>query len=242
MDIDHLEQNKVASVVANNIKAAHVFKKHGIDFCCGGGISIEEACRKNNAELENVLEDLDKIGQKVDRREDYNSWNLDFLIDHIVQVHHSYVLESLPILLEYSDKVAKVHGHHYAEVMKIRDIVTEVCAELSSHLQKEERVLFPYVKYLVNAAQNQTLASPPPFGNAKGPIQVMVMEHEHAGDAFKEMRKLSNDFTPPAEACNTFRALYALLDEFEIDLHLHIHLENNILFPKALLLEKNTLS
>ena len=239
MENQDLQGEKVAAVVAKNIKSAHVFKKHGIDYCCGGGISIEEACRKNNADLNDLLNDLNNVDRAVDRSEDYNSWKLDFLIDHILQVHHTYVLESLPVMQEYADKVATVHGHHYTEVIKIRDIVSEVCAELNSHLQKEERILFPYVKHLVNLSNSGSPASPPPFGTAKGPIQVMEIEHEHAGEAFKELRKLSNDFAPPPEACNTFRALYALLEEFENDLHQHVHLENNILFPKALQLESS---
>jgi regulator of cell morphogenesis and NO signaling len=235
--MEDLLNKKVAEVVSENIKSAHVFKKYGIDFCCGGGISIEEACKKNDVESAKLVNDLINIDQHIDRQEDYNNWKLDFLIQHILNIHHTYVLESLPILEEYATKVASVHGHHYKELIEIRDIVGQVCAELFTHLQKEEKVLFPYIKYLVQAENDNAHVAPPPFGYAKSPIGVMEVEHENAGNAFKQLRKLSHDYKVPEDACNTFRALYSLLEEFENDLHQHIHLENNILFPKSIDLE-----
>jgi regulator of cell morphogenesis and NO signaling len=166
---------------------------------------------------------------------------LDFLIDHIVNIHHSYVAESLPIILEYSNKVATVHGHHYAEVIEINKLFTEAANELAEHMKKEELILFPFIKQLIKANREGTLAPQPPFGTVNNPINMMEAEHETVGDIFKKIAKLTKNYTPPEDACNTFRALYASLDEFEQDLHQHIHLENNILHPKGIVLENKLL-
>lgn len=235
----NLTENKtVAEVVAENIKTAHVFKKHGIDFCCGGGITIEKACEKNHANYAVLKKELEDIDTVVSKAYDYNSWDLSFLVDHIQNVHHTYVEENIPLLVQYANKVAKVHGHHYAEVVEINKLFTEVANELTMHMKKEELILFPYIKKMVKAENEGIIAAKPHFGTVKNPIQLMEDEHENAGDVFKEIARLSNNYTPPENACNTFRALYAKLEEFEQDLHQHIHLENNILFPKAIQLEK----
>ena len=229
----------VADFVTENIKTAHIFKKHGIDFCCGGGISVEEACVKNNVDQLHLEKELMEVDNVLDRTHNYDQWDLTFLIDHIINIHHTYVNESLPILSEYANKVAKVHGKHYTEVLEVNILFHNVANELLSHLQKEEQVLFPYIKQLIKAEkENGPRDIHPPFGSVNNPIRMMEHEHENAGDIFKEIAKLTNNYTPPPEACNTFRALYAKLDEFEQDLHLHIHLENNILHPKAIALEK----
>ena len=235
MKID--KKNTVAEVVSENIKAAHIFKKHGIDFCCGGGITIEKACMKNEVDYEVLKKDMLVIDEKPGRAYDYNSWELDFLIDHIINVHHTYVEESLPVMAQYAEKVAHVHGHYYKEVVKINELVTEVVQELSDHLKKEEMILFPFIKHLLRAKKEGIAISTPPFNTVNNPIRMMESEHENAGNIFKEIAKLSNNYTPPEEACNTFRALYAKLEEFEQDLHQHIHLENNILHPKVIALE-----
>jgi len=232
-----IEDKTVAEVVAENIKTAHVFKKYGIDFCCGGGISIDKACEKKDVDFEKLKAELLSVDE-APRAYNYNAWELDFLIDHIINVHHSYVEESIPLILQYSNRVAEVHGHHYTEVLKINELFTEVANELASHMKKEEIILFPYIKKLIVLRKENAAITPPPFGTVNNPIQMMESEHESAGDIFKEIATLTNNYTPPEGACNTFRALYAKLDEFEQDLHQHIHLENNILHPKAIQLEK----
>ncbi len=230
-------QKTVAEVVTKNIKSAHIFKKHGIDFCCGGGITIEKACLKNRVDYAVLKEELDAIDSVTSNAYNYNSWKLDFLVDHIVNVHHTYVEENIPLLLQYANKVAKVHGHHYTEVVKINALFTDVANELTTHMKKEELILFPFIKKLANAEKEGTTLETPHFGTVNNPIKMMEDEHENAGNLFKEIAKLSNNYTPPEGACNTFKALYAKLEEFEQDLHQHIHLENNILFPKAIQLE-----
>ncbi len=236
------ENKTVAEIVTENIKTAHIFKKYGIDFCCGGSITIEEACSKKGVDYTLLEKELVTVDMVVDQEHDYNKWDLHFLIDHIINVHHKYVEESIPLLLQYANKVAKVHGHHYVEVVEINSLFHEVAQELSAHMNKEELILFPYIKQLVKAEKEGSTLSRPHFGTVNNPIQMMEYEHENVGDIFKSIAKLSNDYSPPDEACNTFRALYAKLEEFEQDLHKHIHLENNILHPKAIALEKKIAS
>ncbi|WP_291865912.1 iron-sulfur cluster repair di-iron protein [Maribacter sp.] len=224
----------VGETVTENIKTAHIFKKYGIDFCCGGGISIAKACENKNVDFSQLEEEL-SIVDRPQKAYDYNSWKLGFLIDHIINVHHTYVQDSIPLILQYSNRVAKVHGHHYTEVLEINELFVAVANELTTHLQKEEMILFPYIKKMVSLKGE---IETPPFGTVNNPVAMMEQEHEIAGDIFKKIAQLTNNYTPPENACNTFRALYAKLEEFEQDLHQHIHLENNILFTKAIQLEK----
>lgn len=236
--MEAIKSRTVADLVTENIKTAHVFKKYGIDFCCGGGISIEKACEKADANIEELTKDLLNVENSTGRANNYNSWELDFLADHIVNVHHGYVEESLPLLKQYADRVAKVHGHHYSELLQIQHLVGVVAGELSSHCKKEELILFPFIKKMVAAKKGGEPLPQANFGKVDNPIQMMEAEHEEAGELLRQIAILSNNYTPPQGACNTYRAFYAKLQEFEEDLHQHIHLENNILFPKSLQLEK----
>lgn len=237
MKIEQLETKTVGSLVAENYKTADVFKKHGIDFCCGGGVSVKEICEKKGLDYDQIAAELVSIGDQTSKSYDYDSWELDFLIDHIINVHHSYVKDSLPLLLQYSDKVSVVHGHYFNETVEIKNLVRAVVEELNSHMFKEEAILFPFVKQMVQSQRTGEPSPTPPFGTVQGPIAMMEQEHDSAGQAFKKIAELSNNHTPPEEACNTYRVLYSKLKEFEEDLHIHIHLENNILFPKAVALE-----
>lgn len=237
MNID--KELKIADVVTNNIKTADIFKKFGIDFCCGGGISIAKACEKNNVNIEHLLNELISIDNKNLPSQNFNKWELDFLIDYIVHTHHSYVLEAIELLDAYSAKVAKVHGENHPPVLEIEQLYNQVKMELLQHMQKEERILFPFIKQLVNAKRGNCPVINSHFGTVQNPINMMNAEHEMAGDILKKIAEITMNYAPPEWACNTFKALYAKLDEFEQDLHLHVHLENNILFPKAIELEKS---
>ena len=232
------ENSTVASVVTDNIKTAHIFKKHGIDFCCGGGITLEKACAKNDVAYDLLMADLLIIDQTLDTKQDFDKWELDVLIDYIVGTHHSYVTESITILSQYANKVAKVHGEQYPFLIEVNKLYHEVANELIDHMKKEEQILFPYIKKMVNIKNGKAQATPSPFGTVNNPINMMEEEHENAGDIFKTISSLTSGYTTPDGACNTFKALYSKLDEFEQDLHQHIHLENNILHPKAIKLEQ----
>ena len=228
----------VADCVSENIKASHIFKKFGIDFCCGGGISIQKACIKNGVDYVLLVEDLQTLGSSNSQKVHFNKLPLDQLIDHIVGKHHKYIESNIGLLSKYSAKVSWVHGGNSPELIEVNELFQKVAGELAAHIKKEEFILFPFIKKMVKAKDEGTHLSIPLFTTLEDPIKMMEDEHEEAGDIFKEIARLTNDYTPPAHACNTFRALLYKLDEFEQDLHEHIHLENNLLHPKALKLEK----
>jgi regulator of cell morphogenesis and NO signaling len=232
------QELKIAEVVNANIKTADIFKKYGIDFCCGGGISIAKACEKKNVPIDLLLTELESIDSKVMPSQNFNAWELDFLIDYIINTHHAYVLKAIKLLDAYSAKVSKVHGEHHPPLLEIERLYQLARTELLQHLQKEEQILFPYIKRLVKAKRENGQFVNAHFGTLQNPIKMMLAEHDDVGDILKEIASLTLNYTPPEWACNTFKALYAKLDEFEQDLHLHVHLENNILFPKSIALEK----
>lgn len=227
--MENLKDKKVGLLVADNYRFADVFKKYGIDFCCGGGITVEEACRRKGLDHTSVVEELEAAIAEKREGADFNKWQLDYLIDHIVNIHHEYVRENIPLLIAYSDKVAAVHGDAHPETIEINRKVHDLYKELMPHMEKEEVVLFPFIKRLLaNGADSGA-----PFGTIENPIKAMMADHDAAGDIMQSISELSADFTPPAGACTTYRVLYLKLLEFQNDLHQHIHLENNILFPKA---------
>ena len=231
------QETKVAEAVSENIKTAHIFKKYGIDFCCGGGVSITKACEKKNVKLEDLMQELANIDKQGGSAHNYNDWELDFLADYIINTHHKYVTENLELLEAYTEKVARVHGENHPPLLEIRHLFLSAKDELTSHMQKEERILFPFIKKMVQAKKENTTLEPIQFGTVNNPIEMMEHEHEAVGNIFKQISELSFAYTPPEWACNTFKAMYAKLEEFESDLHVHIHLENNILFPKSIVLE-----
>jgi len=239
IDQKDIQNQTVGGLVAEDYRAAGVFKQYGIDFCCGGKKTVAEVCAQKGVPLEDLEEKLAHLDERPARqRLQFNEWALPFLIDYIINIHHTYVQEKLPQLLEYSRKVAKVHGHAYPETTIISDKLELLAEELFAHLRKEELILFPYVKELWKARELGETVVAPPFQTAQNPIRAMEAEHEFAGTIMAEIRELSKDFTLPEGACNTYRVLYALLEAFEEDLHQHVHLENNILFPQAVELER----
>jgi regulator of cell morphogenesis and NO signaling len=239
--MENIDNKTVAEIVTENIKTADVFKKNGIDFCCGGHVLVKEVCDKKGVDYEKLKADILKIGLEKQGNHDFNAWDIDFLTDYIINTHHKYVLEANMIISQYAEKVAKVHGHHYTETIEINKLFNELANELLSHMQKEENILFPHIKTIAKAKKEGTPLSPPPFGNIQNPINMMEAEHTDAGEIIFKIKELTNDFNPPEGACNTFRALYAKLEEYQNDLFQHIHLENNILFPKAIAMEAELL-
>lgn len=236
--MENIDNKTVAEIVTENIKTADVFKKNGIDFCCGGNVKVQEICAKKGVDYSKLKEDILNIGMAPKGSSDFNTWELDFLTDYIINTHHRYVKEANELIIQYSDKVAKVHGHHYTETIEINKLFHELANELNMHMQKEEHVLFPFIKEIAKAKKEGTRLSPSPFGSIQNPINMMEMEHTDAGEILFKIKELSNNHTPPEGACNTFKALYSKLEEYQNDLFQHIHLENNILFPKAVELEQ----
>ena len=239
--MENLDSKTVAEIVTENIKTADVFKKNGIDFCCGGNVNVQDVCKKKGVEYSKIKEDILNIGKAPSGAQDFNTWDIDFLADYIVNTHHKYVAEANQLVIQYSDRVAKVHGHHYTETIEINKLFHEIANELNQHMMKEENILFPFIKEIGRAKKEGSPLSPPPFGTIQNPINMMEAEHTEAGDILGQIKELSNNFTPPEGACNTYRALYSKLEEYQNDLFQHIHLENNILFPKAIQFEKELL-
>ncbi len=237
-DKKYLERT-LAEIVNEDLRTADVFKKFGMDFCCGGGRSLEAACSKHGVEAEEVLRELNKLEQKAEHKpDDFADWPVDRLVEHIVAKHHAYLEEALPMIEEYAAKVAKVHGPSHPEVLQVQEIFMGLAWELRVHLKKEENILFPYLMHLAKAQRGEENLQLPTFGKAENPIRQMMHEHDDAGDALKKLRAITRGFYPPEYACNTWRAYYRKLEELEGDLFLHVHLENNVLFPKAIALEE----
>lgn len=236
---DELNDETIGQIVSKDMRKAEVFKKFGIDFCCGGKKTIREACSEKGIDSERLTQELNMSGHiQAQRPQAYDEWALDFLADYVVATHHAYVKKNLPELRTYSVKVANVHGDAHPELVAIYQLIEAVNEELTQHMMKEENVLFPYIKNLVQAEKTYQAPQPPHFGSVRNPITMMELEHDTVGKLFDEIRILSDKYTLPEDACGSYTLLYKMLAEFEDDLHIHIHLENNILFPKAITLEK----
>lgn len=234
------KETKIGDAVALNFRYAQVFEKFGIDFCCGGKNSIGAACMAKGLDADKVLAELQKTTENAeDNTASFNLWKPDFLIDYIVNNHHRYVEKMLPVIYMHSQKVAEMHGVNHPETSSIAELFVSIKDELEVHMQKEERMLFPYIKQVLELEIIGEEVPFPPFGSVENPIRVMEQEHETAGKLMAEINSFSSGYSPPEDACTTYKVLYRELKEFESDLHTHIHLENNILFPKAIELEKS---
>jgi regulator of cell morphogenesis and NO signaling len=226
----------VGALVAENYRAAEVFRKHKIDFCCKGNLTIEEVSRNKKISVDELLGDLEKITTNAgSENTDYRTWPVDVLADYIEVKHHRYVREKTPVLLQYLAKLSRVHGDAHPELRQIEEHFADSARALAAHMRKEELVLFPFIKRMMREG---AAAMPAHFGTLGNPIEMMKEEHTMEGERFGFISRLSGNYTPPADACNTYRVTYAMLQEFENDLHQHIHLENNILFVNALAKEQ----
>ena len=224
----------IGDIVTEDFRAAEIFKNAGIDFCCGGKKSLDEACQEKGIATGNLTAELLKLlDSPVVVSQDFKNWDLGFLCDYIMNTHHKYVLKSLPDLVMYTQKIASVHGEHHPELIEIAGIIAMVNAELLQHLKNEEEVLFPAIKAVL--ATGSMEAKPIIIAE----IARMNDEHEVAGGALDTIQVITNGYTVPEDGCNSYRVAFKLLHEFEEDLHTHVHLENNILYLKALGLAKS---
>ncbi|MAU16956.1 MAG: iron-sulfur cluster repair di-iron protein [Muricauda sp.] len=236
--MNNIVDKTIGQMVTEDYRTAQVFKEHKIDFCCKGNRTISEVVAKKGLDLQTLLQKLDEAKQSNQGDlPDFKTWSLDLLIDYIEKKHHRYVEQQIPILKQYLTKLCRVHGERHPELHDIFNHFNISSGELAMHMKKEELVLFPWIRKMVNTSLNENHLERPHFGPVRNPIQMMMEEHDNEGERFRKIAELSNDYTPPADACNTYRVAFSLLQEFEEDLHRHIHLENNILFPKAELLE-----
>jgi regulator of cell morphogenesis and NO signaling len=219
----------IGEIVANDFRAASIFKEAGIDFCCGGYKVLAEACREKGSDLPGIIQQLDMLSQFPESGStNFKEWELGFLSDYIANTHHKFVLKNLPELVFYTQKIANVHGEHHPELIEVASLFTKINEELLQHLKNEEEVLFPAIK---EAEKNN---SPEVKATIVSEITRMQGEHEFAGGAMDKINVLTNNYLIPEDACNTYRVSLKQLEQFEDDLHIHVHLENNILYPKAL--------
>jgi regulator of cell morphogenesis and NO signaling len=228
----------VGQIAAKDIRKAEVFRKYGIDFCCGGKKSLKQVCDEKGLELTAIETALENVNAAVRVSENYDRWNPDFLADYIYNKHHQYYYDEAPIIGDLLTKVVGHHGDKYPELKEAAGLFATLAEELNTHFAKEEKVLFPFIKTLVRARQSGNVQELKNQFSLAAPIQMMESDHEAAGGLLAELSEITNNYTPPAGACNSFQFLYSKLKELDEDLHQHIHLENNILFPKALALEK----
>lgn len=237
--MENLKTQTIGKLAADDYRTAVVFQKYKIDFCCNGDRTIEEACINKKIPVEGILAELNAISNKPDNQKtDYQSWSLDLLCDYIEKKHHRYIEQTIPAIKQYLDKLCKVHGNNNPELFEIKVQFNASAGELAAHMKKEELILFPYIRKMVAAKNNHENLGQRGFGTIQNSIQMMMHEHDIEGDRFRKISSLSCNYNPPSHACNTYKITYSLLKEFEEDLHLHIHLENNILFPEVIELEK----
>ena len=235
--MEKLLEKTVGEIVADDYRTASIFQAHQIDFCCNGNIELELACNKNNLDANLIVEELKQVTSEASKGIDYATWPVDLLVDYIEKKHHRYVEEKVLEIGKYLEKICQVHGQAHSELIEIANLFEAGTGELTKHMKKEELILFPFIRKMVKASTNGDHVNVPFFGSVQSPIATMHEEHDNEGERFRKISALSNQYTPPKDACNTYQVTYAMLKEFEEDLHLHIHLENNILFPKAVALE-----
>ena len=229
MQKDKILHSSIGEIVANDFRAASVFREAGIDFCCGGKKNLDQACNEKNVNPAVIIDKLDELNLIPDNSNlNFKEWKPGFLCDYIVNTHHKHVMKMLPELVGYTKKIASVHGENHKELIEVADLFSQISLELTQHMKKEEEVLFPAIKKITSngSSENKMIV--------KSVIERLSGEHESAGGAMDKINEITNNYSVPADGCNTYQVTFKLLQQFEDDLHNHVHLENNILFPNAL--------
>lgn len=217
----------VGEIVAEDNRTATVFKEAGIDFCCGGNKTLEESCREKGLNMAELVNNLgNSTGEQGGVRLNFKEWEPSFLSDYIINVHHSFVRKNLPEVVHYTRKIAAVHGENHPELEEVAELMSRVNDELLEHLEKEESILFPAIKELAGSNSENAKRT------IKTEIGLLLKEHESAGGALDRINTITDGYRLPEDACNSYRVAFDMLEKFEDDLHLHVHLENNVLFPK----------
>lgn len=231
-----MKNKTIAEFVAENYKTSDVFYTYGIDFCCGGKKTLSEVCKDKNIDETLLLKDLEAISHTAEDANMASMSPLD-LISHIKTVHHEYIRTHTPIILQYLEKIYRVHGSRHPELQKVYEEFMQLSSEMEMHLYKEENILFPYIISLYKEDGESTKSMP--FSTVRQPIAMMEHEHDDAGATLHNISNITNNLTPPSDACNTYKIAFEKLKDYEKDLHKHVHLENNILFPNAIAKERN---
>jgi regulator of cell morphogenesis and NO signaling len=232
-----LTHRTLGDLVTDDARAGAVLSRFGLDFCCGGHQTLADAAARCQVPLGPIVDALDALASSAPVEAPERP-ELDALTRHIVSVHHSYVREITPTLTAWLDKLVRRHGERHPELTALREVFAHLSDELAVHMVKEENVLFPYIDDLARAARGGARLPASPFGTVLNPVRAMEHDHRDAGESLARLRTLTSDFTPPADACATYRLCFAELERFEIDLKTHVHLENHVLFPETVELEQ----
>ena len=234
------EEITLGEVVAKDYRTAAVFESLGIDFCCKGDRTLNEVCETTGIDISDLLYGINIALQKpaIVTINDYNNWPLDKLALHIEEKHHKYIEQQIPPIKQHLKRICEVHGQKHPELHEVQKLFNASSGELVMHMKREELLLFPFIKKMILTKNNAGGFIPPHFGTTKDFVQKMMDEHVNEGERFEQINKITQNYTLPADACGTYQVCFGYLKEFEEDLHLHIHLENNILFPKAIELEQ----
>lgn len=233
---------KVKDIALSNPKARKILEDAGVDYCCGGAKSLHEACMHTDVPAEEILKRLRENSEHVSASETaWGSAPLADLTRHIREKHHQYVRRAIPRIRTLLEKVKAKHEENHREIADIQMLFIEVGQEMIMHMQKEEQILFPYIDGLERPVNEKRAIEPPFFGTVRNPIQAMMSEHDSAGELVRQIRRATSEYAPPADACTSYQGLYEELRQFEEDLHEHVHLENNILFPRAVEMESTVL-
>jgi len=232
-------EETIGELAAKDLRKVEIFKKYGLDFCCGGKKTVKEACAEKGLDVTKIEQELQQAAKApASHPIPYDEWDLNFLSDYIVNTHHRYIRKNLPDITAYAEKVMRVHSDRHPELIGINNLVKELTSTLTTHIDEEEMILFPKIKTLVNTTKDAVTQKVSGSESLKSLVDSTETEHEVVGKELEEIRKLSNNFTLPDDACASYSLLFRMLDELENDTHLHIHLENNILFSKAVKLEE----
>jgi regulator of cell morphogenesis and NO signaling len=227
-------ERTIGEIVAADYRTAKVFENHGIDFCCGGNVALAATCTERGLDLAAITRELDAVtSEPAERSQNYASWELPFLADYIINAHHTYLKENTGQIAAYAQKIAGVHGAHHPEVIEIATTFDKIAVDMAAHLREEEEVFFPAITRAYATRKAGAAAEAKEIEIIKTSLKKLTHEHEEIGDAVHTIRHLAKGYAIPGDVCNTFVVTYQKLKEFEDDLHKHVHLENNILFPKA---------
>ena len=229
----NIAEQTLASIVTNNNQAVPILEKHDLDYCCKGKRTLSAACLEKGLPVNDIVSELQQLAVIEDKQHiPFTAMNAEQLISYIIIHHHFYVKQSMSSILNHLEKVVTKHGDHFPYMRRVLKLFLEIKEDMTTHMQKEENILFPRIKGL-EVLFNKNEAADIADNYINAPIEVMEAEHDHAGEILYEIRQLTNNYTTPAEACTTFKISLAELKEFEEDLHQHVHLENNLLFPLA---------
>jgi regulator of cell morphogenesis and NO signaling len=230
---------ELGSLVADNARIAAVLERFGLDYCCNGHQTLADATAERGLPIDEVIDAIAEVGEPTPEEREAGEWrDLGALTQYIVDRHHRYVRETSPAVSAWLDKLVARHGDRHPELAQVREVFFAVSAEMAAHMVKEENILFPFIAELAAAKKSGTALPGGPFGTVLNPIRVMEEDHQLVGELVTRLRALTDGFEPPEDGCTTYRLCYAELARFEADLHRHVHLENNVLFPRAIELEQ----